>query len=294
MRPPTTAPSRRGRRRTASAATGDCYQVTVSNPATRPATHWDATLQENLSAATPKTWTLHVGHSFTDVPTSAALLQEDRDGAARGNHDRLHGNGVLPREHGHARPDGALRRPRHSGQRGGDSRRRARSTPAPTVAAPAASRFSPTCPPTDICVPRASTTSRRRTSRSAAGGADDLLPDGPVTRQEMSAFVAKAVVAPQGGAGVPLTYGPDPVTGFSYSCDQSEARRSTSRTCRRRTPSASTRTTCGRADSSTAAARRPTARTTSVTRDAMAKFLSNAFNYRSSTDPRPVVRRSDA
>jgi hypothetical protein len=39
-----------------------------------------------------------------------------------------------------------------------------------------------------------------------------------VTRIEMSAFVARAVVAPGGGDAVPLAYGPDPVTGFSYSC----------------------------------------------------------------------------
>jgi hypothetical protein len=30
--------------------------------------------------------------------------------------------------------------------------------------------------------------------------------------------VAKGIVAPGGGSAVPLTYGPDPVTGRSYSC----------------------------------------------------------------------------
>ena len=35
----------------------------------------------------------------------------------------------------------------------------------------------------------------------------------------MAAFIAKALVAPQGGAGRPAAYGPDPVTGLSYSCD---------------------------------------------------------------------------
>jgi hypothetical protein len=44
-------------------------------------------------------------------------------------------------------------------------------------------------------------------------------PAGNVTRLEMASFVAKAVVAPGGGAAIPLTYGPDPVTGFSYSCN---------------------------------------------------------------------------
>jgi len=40
-----------------------------------------------------------------------------------------------------------------------------------------------------------------------------------VSRAEMAIFIAKGIVAPGGGAAVPLTYGPDPVTGFSYSCN---------------------------------------------------------------------------
>ncbi|HEY7574499.1 MAG TPA: S-layer homology domain-containing protein, partial [Thermoanaerobaculia bacterium] len=50
--------------------------------------------------------------------------------------------------------------------------------------------------------------------------ATEYCPTPSVTRLEMSAFVARAVVAPGGGAAVPLTYGPDPVTNRSYSCDQ--------------------------------------------------------------------------
>jgi streptogramin lyase len=56
--------------------TGDCYLMTVSG--TRPAAHWDATFTETLAeTATPdtgtlpmKTWTLHIGNSFPDVPTT--------------------------------------------------------------------------------------------------------------------------------------------------------------------------------------------------------------------------------
>jgi hypothetical protein len=49
----------------------DCFQVSVSRPATRPATHWDATVRETIGPPTlgqVKVWTLHVGESFTDVP----------------------------------------------------------------------------------------------------------------------------------------------------------------------------------------------------------------------------------
>jgi hypothetical protein len=58
-------------------ATGDCYQMSVDNPASRPVQHWDATFQESPSVLLPsgfpvpvKTWTLHIGLSFTDTPTS--------------------------------------------------------------------------------------------------------------------------------------------------------------------------------------------------------------------------------
>ena len=50
-------------------ATGDCYRMTVFGP--RPSAHWDATFTESLSpSAVSKSWTLHVGDSFPDVPES--------------------------------------------------------------------------------------------------------------------------------------------------------------------------------------------------------------------------------
>ncbi len=51
-------------------STGDCYEVTVSDPAVRPVQHWDALLQEALSVGLPHTWVLHLGESFPDVPTA--------------------------------------------------------------------------------------------------------------------------------------------------------------------------------------------------------------------------------
>ncbi len=47
----------------------DCYLMTVSGA--RPVSHWDSTFAEALSSGPPaKTWTMHVGESFLDVPTS--------------------------------------------------------------------------------------------------------------------------------------------------------------------------------------------------------------------------------
>ncbi|HKD18726.1 MAG TPA: S-layer homology domain-containing protein, partial [Thermoanaerobaculia bacterium] len=52
-----------------NSATGNCYLMTVSG--SRPSTHWDATFTETVSpGAIPRTWTLHVGESFPDVPMS--------------------------------------------------------------------------------------------------------------------------------------------------------------------------------------------------------------------------------
>jgi len=64
----------------AGGATGDCgsncYGFSVSNPATRPAAHWDATFVETLGTGDPpKTWTLHIGRSFTDVPSTAPVYR---------------------------------------------------------------------------------------------------------------------------------------------------------------------------------------------------------------------------
>ena len=50
-------------------ATGDCYLLTVSGA--RPAPHWDVSFKETLSIlGISTTWTIHVGKSFTDVPTT--------------------------------------------------------------------------------------------------------------------------------------------------------------------------------------------------------------------------------
>jgi hypothetical protein len=52
----------------------DCYAVSVSAPATRPAIHWDAAAVESLAPdalGQTKPWALHVGASFTDVPLAS-------------------------------------------------------------------------------------------------------------------------------------------------------------------------------------------------------------------------------
>jgi hypothetical protein len=53
---------------TAACAGTGCYAMSVGDPAVRPAAHWDATFDEALSNGAAKTWTLHIGRSFADVP----------------------------------------------------------------------------------------------------------------------------------------------------------------------------------------------------------------------------------
>jgi hypothetical protein len=48
----------------------DCYGVSVSDPTTRPATHWDVSVLESITPdaqGQQQRWALHVGRSFTDV-----------------------------------------------------------------------------------------------------------------------------------------------------------------------------------------------------------------------------------
>ena len=59
-----------------AAACTDCYSVQIT-AAVRPSVHWDASLTESVgnvplvNDAVQKVWTLHVGGSFSDVPSSS-------------------------------------------------------------------------------------------------------------------------------------------------------------------------------------------------------------------------------
>ncbi len=197
-------------------ATDNCYQVTVSG--TRPATHWDATFQELINTFGFKTWTLHVGESFTDVPTSQLFYRAIESVLHAGITAGCTATNYCPADQV-TRAQMSLFLAR--GVAGG-------GFAIPTVGFVGANAYS--CGaggtslftdvlPTDIfCRSVHYLASQNVTSGCSA---TQYCPTPNVTRLEMSAFVARAVVAPGGGAAVPLTYGPDPVTGFQYSCDQS-------------------------------------------------------------------------
>ena len=61
-----------------TARCADCLAVSVSNPSPRPAAHWDAALEEQITPdaqGQDQLWGLHVGHSFTDVPAGGPFYR---------------------------------------------------------------------------------------------------------------------------------------------------------------------------------------------------------------------------
>jgi len=58
------------------ASTSDCYSVTLNDPGTRPAQHWDAQFWEDLSNGQVTVWALHVGGSFADVSSTNIFYRD--------------------------------------------------------------------------------------------------------------------------------------------------------------------------------------------------------------------------
>ena len=196
----TTARSPPARRPTAAIATGDCFQLAVSTPRARPATHWDAPFTGDPDIGAAKIWTLHIGDSFTDVPALTALLQEDRDAAAQRDHRRLHGDDLLSRRHRRRAPRWPSSSPRGSPAAArvpASGRRRV----AYNCVAGGVSLFSDVSP-TDIFCKHVHYIAAQNVTLGLLGGHSTARPT-TSPALEMAAFIAKAVVAPGGGAAIP-------------------------------------------------------------------------------------------
>ncbi len=201
-----------------TAAATDSYSLSVSAPATRPAVHWDATVDETVTT-TPvstnnvHTWTLHIGDSFLDVPQihpnyrdiETILHAEVTFGCGSGLYCP---NGTIPRENMAAFLARALA--------GGDSNVPETGTvganpydcsqPAPT----GTSLFTDVAPGTLYC---------RYIHYIAAAnvtlgcGGGQFCPAPNTTRGEMAAFIARSIAGSD--AAVPMAYS-DPNTNRSY------------------------------------------------------------------------------
>jgi hypothetical protein len=187
-------------------------QVSGARPA---GAHWDATLTENLSLGGSQVWTLHVGDSFTDVPRSEPFYAKIEtllhNGVtlgctptqycpgtvvSRGQMAIFIGKGIA----------GAGEYVPTSGLLSGQPY---------NCSAGGVSRFADVAPTDSFCRHVHYLSAQNVTLGCSAS---QYCPAQNVTRDAMASFIAKALVAPGGGNAVPLTYGPDPVTGFSYSC----------------------------------------------------------------------------
>ena len=196
------------------AATADCFQLGVSAPAARPATHWDATFKETLSTGPARTWTVHVGHSFTDVPVSQAFYKRIETllhtGITAGCTTTTYcpsatvDRGSMAIFIAKVVAGGGPNIPA-TGKVGGN---------AYNCASGGTSLFTDVAP-TDIDCKHVHYIASQNVT--AGCSPTTFCPLGTITRIEMAAFIAKAIVAPQGGAGIPGAY-TDPVSGLSYDC----------------------------------------------------------------------------
>jgi hypothetical protein len=196
-------------------STGNCYAVTVSKPAARPVTHWDSALSEALSNGDPsKTWNLHVGESFTDVPKTHVFYPFV---------ETLLHNGITTGCTATAYcPDDAVFRLQMAvflarAQAGGDE-----DVPAEGFAQGSAYDCAPGGTSLFTDVDPASPFCRHvhynfRTGVTTGCEPGKFCPNPKVSRGQMAMFIARAVAG--GDASVPKTYGPDPQTGRTYSCD---------------------------------------------------------------------------
>ena len=198
------------------AATSNCYEFAVSAPASRPATHWDPTFKESLSTGVSKLWTLHVGDSFTDVPRSQPFYKKIEtllhngitggcttttycpgDPVSRGAMAIFIAKGIA----------GTAALVPTAGKVGGQLY---------NCVAGGVSLFTDVLP-TDIYCKHVHYIASQNVTLGCS--ASKYCPADLVSRDQMAGFIAKAVVAPGGGPAIPTTYGPDPITGLSYSCD---------------------------------------------------------------------------
>ncbi len=201
-------------------STGDCYAMFASDPSTRPATHWDTAFTEttNNPATPPKLWTLHLGDSFVDVPRSYPFYKKIET-----IFHNLITVGCSPTDYCPTdkvpRSQMAIFIARGIAKGGANVPSSGTLNGKPYNCAPGGTSLFTDVKPTDIFCKSVHYIAVQNVT---AGCAPSLYCSAQnITRAEMGIFIAKAIVAPAGGTTVPLTYGPDPVTGFSYSCDPS-------------------------------------------------------------------------
>lgn len=192
--------------------TGNCYVLQLSNPATRPATHIDVTVKETLNWGVTKTWKLHIGRSFTDVPTTDMFYPFV---------ERILHHGVtVGCSAASYCPSVEVRRQEMAAfiaraMAGGDSKVPASGGEGATAYDCRAGGTSPfsDVPPTDYFCRHIGYILSRGITQGCGGG--QFCPGASVSRWQMGGFMARAIAG--GNGNVPLEFTGQ--GGRTYSCD---------------------------------------------------------------------------
>jgi hypothetical protein len=193
------------------------YVVFVSAPSGRPAPHWDATFTESLtgSRAETKSWTLHVGDSFWDVPRTSPFYKKIETLFHSGVTTGCAAGAFCP-DAVLSRSDIAVFTARGLAKGGANIPASGKVGTRPYNCAAGGESLFYDVHPTDPYCKHFHYLVAQNVMPPCGGFFE--CPSQPVPRDQMAGVVARAMVAPSGDAAVPLTYGPDPVTGLSYSC----------------------------------------------------------------------------
>jgi hypothetical protein len=200
----------------------NCYEISVSVPETRTSSHWDASFGEHLggllnnSVSASKTWTLHIGDSFTDVPRSQPFYKKIETLLHHGIT-----SGCSPTEFC---PGQEISRGQLAVFVAKGLAKSAANVPTSGTVGDApydcstggVSLFTDVAPTDTFCRHIHYVASKNVDAGCEAGL---FCPGDNLSRLQMASFVARALVQPGGDDAVPVTYGPDPVTQLSYSCD---------------------------------------------------------------------------
>jgi hypothetical protein len=190
---------------------GACYAIQISGP--RPATHWDATLQENMSPGGSQFWKLHVGDSFTDVPRSEPFYKKIETLLHHGITSGCNTTQYCP---GVAVPRDQMAIFVAKGLAGAGELIPSTGTVGAAAynCSPAGHSLFTDVSPTDSFCKHVHYLAAQNVTLGC--GATQYCPSQTITRDAMASFIAKALVAPKGGGAVPLS-GSGSVG--SYSCD---------------------------------------------------------------------------
>jgi photosystem II stability/assembly factor-like uncharacterized protein len=201
-------------------AKSDCYSVSLP-PGLRPnhVGHFDFTMTEALNAdGATHDWDLHMGDSFADVPRAHPFYKKIETvfhtgitvGCRFATYTYYCPSDKVPRDQmaiflARGLAGGGANVPT-SGEVGAGSY---------DCKAGGTSLFADVLPTDSFCKSVHYLAAENVTTGCNPGS---YCPSDLISRASMAIFVAKAMVAPGGGPAVPEKYGPDPVTGFSYSC----------------------------------------------------------------------------